>query len=159
MTPLNAHQQWPQATESSQREALPRINAFLKWLAMALVVMALFFSICLLARDTKMRVFVGSTTSEISSAPLLLIGASFLVVQVMLRPRWTELLKNVLLAATFILWGVVQLMTQNDLSKRLSDVVVALYVFDLAWVVLSNVTGTRATPLGSPRHDSSQETE
>ena len=95
--------------------------------------MALFFSICLLARDSNMRVPLGFTTSGISSAPLLLIGASFLVVQVMLRPRWTELLKNLLLAATFILWGVVQLMTENDLSKRLSDVVVALYVFDLAW--------------------------
>jgi hypothetical protein len=143
----------------SRREALTRMITFLRWLSIMLVVMALFFSICLLARDTKMRILPGFTTSGISSAPLLLIGASFLVVQVMLRPRWTELLKNVLLAATFILWGLVQLMTQNDLSKKLSDVVVALYVFDLAWVVLSNVTGKGAIPLDSPSHDSSQETE
>lgn len=75
----------------------------------------------------------------ISAVPLLLIGVSFLVAQLILRPRWTDLLKNILLAATFILWSVVQLMEQNSLSKKLGDVVIALYVVDLAWVILASV--------------------
>jgi hypothetical protein len=46
------------------------------------------------------------------------------------------LLKNALLAATFLLWGAIQLMPQNATSMRLGNVVIALYVVDLAWVVL-----------------------
>jgi hypothetical protein len=42
----------------------------------------------------------------------------------------------VLLAMTFILWGIVQLMPQNALSARLGNVVVALYVLDVAWAIL-----------------------
>lgn len=124
---------------------------------MVLVAMALVCSMCLLTSDTKLHVPLGFSTPEISAAPLLLIGASFLVAQAILRPRWTELLKNMLLAGTFILWGIVQLMAQKSLSKRLGDVVVALYVFDLALVVFASVTASGAIRLSSPRSDSSEE--
>jgi hypothetical protein len=71
-----------------------------------------------------------------SAAPLLLVGTSYLFVQPLLRPRLLELLKNVLLAATFLLWGIIQFMPQNARSIRLGNVVIALYVLDLAWVTL-----------------------
>jgi hypothetical protein len=105
-----------------------------------------------LTSNAPIDIPLGFSAPVISAAPLLLIGVSFLVVQMMLRPRWTELLKNILLAAAFILWGVVQLMEQNALSKRLGNVVIALYVLDLAWVILSSVnpTGTnRSSSLSS----------
>jgi hypothetical protein len=85
---------------------------------------------------------LGFSAPMISAAPLLLIGVSFLVVQTMRRPRWTELLKNILLAAAFLLWGIVQLMEQNALSKRLGNVVIALYVLDLAWGIIMGMNRT-----------------
>ena len=109
--------------------------------AIALAAMALVGSIALLASDTQLG--MKSSASAISAAPLLLIGLSFLIAQPMLRPRRTELLKNVLLAAAFILWGIVQLMAQNRLSRSLGDVVIALYVLDLAWVILVSVKPAR----------------
>jgi hypothetical protein len=66
------------------------------------------------------------------------VGTSFLFLQPVLRPRLVELLRNVLLAAAFVLWGIVQLMPRNAISMRLGNVVIALYVFDLAWMTLGS---------------------
>ncbi len=85
---------------------------------------------------------MGPSAAASSAVPLLAVGLSFLLVQPMIRPRWTGLLKNVLIAVTFLLWGVVQLMSQNPLSKRLGDLVIALYVVDLAWTILDRVNTT-----------------
>jgi len=67
------------------------------------------------------------------------VGLSFAIAQPIVRPRRLELLKNLLLAATFLLWGAVQLMPQNLVSKKLGDVVIALYVTDLAWTVMAGL--------------------
>ena len=79
------------------------------------------------------------TGALVSAAPLLLVGTSFLFVQPVIRPRLIELLKNVLLAATFLLWGIVQFMPPSAMSLRLGNVVIALYVLDLAWMTLGAV--------------------
>ena len=115
------------------------MNRTLLWLALGLIVLALASSVGLLANDARIGVALGLPAAAISALPLLAAGLSFLVVQPMIHPRWTELLKNMLLAATFLLWGVVQLMAQNPLSKRLGDIVIALYVVDLAWTILVRV--------------------
>jgi peptidoglycan/LPS O-acetylase OafA/YrhL len=136
---------------NARRDALSAINNVLRWLTMVLVIVAVACTMGLLTSDTKLAIPLGFSAQVISAAPLLLIGVSLLIVQTMLRPRWTELLKNILLAAAFILWGVVQLMQESALSKRLGDVVIALYVLDLAWMILASVNpaGTiRSSPLG-----------
>lgn len=100
-------------------------------------VLALAASAGLLIADARGWEFSANIESAISAAPLLLVGVSFLLVQPVIRPRLAELTKNLLLAATFLLWGAIQLMPQNELARRLGSVVVALYVVDLAWVVLT----------------------
>jgi len=110
-----------------------------RWIAIGLVIVALIASVGLLAQDGGTGRSLGFPAAAISSLPLLAVGVSFLLIQPMLRPRWAELTKNILLAATFLLWGCVQLMVQNSLSKTLGDVVIALYVVDLAWTVLARV--------------------
>jgi Ca2+/Na+ antiporter len=97
----------------------------------------------LLATDAKIHVPLAFSASAVSAASLLLIGVSFLIVQAIQRPPRAELLKNVLLAGAFLLWGVVQLMRQSDLSKKLGDVVIALYVVDLAWVIFATLHAQR----------------
>jgi len=97
----------------------------------------------LLIGDAKMWTPPGLPPRVISAAPLLLVGASFLFLQPIIRPRLMELLKNVLLAVTFLLWGAIQFMPQNTMSKRLGNVVIALYVLDLAWVILGSRTSLK----------------
>jgi hypothetical protein len=108
-------------------------------LAMVFVVLALVSSVMLLASDSKIAAVTGPWAAAISAVPLLAVGLSFLIIQLIIRPRATELLKNLLLAATFLLWGTVQLMAPNFVSKTLGDVVIALYVTDLAWTILTSV--------------------
>jgi peptidoglycan/LPS O-acetylase OafA/YrhL len=107
------------------------------WMGVSLSVLALAAGAALLIADTRIWQVSSNAVSTISAAPLLLAGVSFLLVQPVIRPRPSELTKNLLLAATFLLWGAIQLMPQNELARRLGNVVVVLYVLDLAWVVLA----------------------
>jgi hypothetical protein len=111
-------------------------NNAVRWTSYGLAILALAASIALLIGDAKPGILSKLPAAAFSAAPLLLVGTSFLIMQPILRPRLAELLKNVLLAGTFLFWGVIQLMPQNAMSKRLGNVVIALYVLDLAWVIL-----------------------
>lgn len=114
------------------------LNNALRWIGYGLAILALAASIVLLVGDAKSGILSMLPAAAISAAPLLLVGTSFLIMQPILNPRLMELLKNALLAATFLLWGAIQFMPQNTTSIRLGNVVIALYVLDLAWVVLGS---------------------
>jgi hypothetical protein len=75
----------------------------------------------------------------LSALPLLLAGSSYLTLQAILRPRPLELLKRFMLGAAFLLWGVVQLMPASDLTTELANLVIALYVVDLGWIICTEL--------------------
>jgi hypothetical protein len=110
----------------------------LRWISYGLAILALAAGIALLVRDAKIGSLSQFPAAAISAAPLLLVGMSYLFLQPIIRTRFPDLGKNLLLAATFLLWGTVQLMPQNTLSIRLGNVVIVLYVLDLAWVILGS---------------------
>jgi hypothetical protein len=116
---------------------------FLRCLTIAFVLSALGFTAIVLVRDIGTGALQEPTRSWISAMSLLFVGAAFLIAQPMMRVRAKELLKNILLAATFILWGIDQLMPQNRLSMRLGSLVVVLFVLDLAWVTMAGVNQSR----------------
>jgi hypothetical protein len=132
------------------------MNKALGWLTIILVAVAVACIVGLLASNLNVHISLGVAASVASAASLLLVGVSFSIVQTILRPRWTESLKNILLAAAFMLWGIVQLMEQNALSRKLGNVVVALFVMDLAWVILAGVAPVVALRSGSLKLDSSR---
>jgi hypothetical protein len=119
------------------------IHGILQLLALNLVIVALMSSVGLLALDSTVPGAQGRFAAAIAALPLLAVGFSFVLVQLIIRPGRQELLKNLLLAATFVLWGCVQLMKLNLLSKTLGDVVIALYVTDLAWTIFESVLPAR----------------
>jgi hypothetical protein len=109
------------------------VNSFLRWASFSFAAVALAASVSLLVSDAKMWSPPGISRAAISAAPLLFIGTAFLILQPVIRPRPADLVKNILLAGTFFLWGIIQLMPQNNLAGRLGSLVIALYVVDLAW--------------------------
>lgn len=113
-------------------------NTVLRWISYTLAILALAAGAALLLEDAKPGLVPSLSGAAVSAAPLLLVGVSFLILQPFLRPGRVDLLKNVLLAGTFLLWGAIQLMPQNATAARLGDLVIALYVVDLAWVVLGS---------------------
>lgn len=114
------------------------LNIVLRWISYFLAVLGVVGGVGLLLSDAKLGTLPRLPAAAISAAPLLLVGTSFLILQPILRPRLIDLLKNVLLAGTFLLWGAIQFIPQNAASLRLGNVVIALYVLDLAWVILGS---------------------
>lgn len=74
-------------------------------------------------------------TVPLSAPPLLLVGSSYILLQAINRPRPFELLKRLMLGAAFLLWGITQFMPVSALSIELGNVVIALYVIDLALMI------------------------
>jgi hypothetical protein len=71
--------------------------------------------------------------------PLLLVGIAYLAWLAVDRPAIIDLIKQVLLALAFILWGVDLLMPVGQWSRFVGAVVIAIYVFDLAWLMEGNL--------------------
>jgi len=84
------------------------LHNLMRWVTAGLALVAVLSSIFLLLNDTFPHLLsIEHATS--SAAPLLLIGAAYISLQPMVRPRPAELFKRLLLGFAFILWGIVQL--------------------------------------------------
>jgi len=112
-------------------------------LARGLALLAVASCVLMFARDVVPAAARPAWAASLPAFPLLAIGISFLVVQTMARQRRSQLLKNLLLAATFLLWGVVELLPANATSKTLDELVIALFVVDLAWTILPRLSDSR----------------
>jgi hypothetical protein len=70
----------------------------------------------------------------LSSLPLALAGAGYALLQILLKPPLVTLFKRLLLATTFLLWAVDQLLPPGRAATVLGDAVIAAYVLDLYWL-------------------------
>ena len=70
----------------------------------------------------------------LSSLPLAIAGIGYAILQLRVRPPRGMLLKRLLLAATFVIWAVDQLLPAGRVATVVGDVVIAAYVLDLYWL-------------------------
>jgi len=75
----------------------------------------------------------------LSSLPLALAGFSYALLQFRLNPPGRTLLKRLLLAATFVVWAMDQLLPAGPLATFIGDLVIAAYVLDLFWLIQEQV--------------------
>jgi hypothetical protein len=75
------------------------------------------------------------THAWLGSLPLALAGAAYALLQIRLRPNRRTLFKRLLLAGTFLLWAIDQLLPPGRFAMVLGDIVVAAYVLDLFWII------------------------
>jgi hypothetical protein len=83
----------------------------------------------------------GRMHAYLSAAPLALAGIGYAALQIRARPARPTLWKRLLLAATFILWAVGQLLPAGRMATVVGDVVIAAYVLDLYWLVQEQTDG------------------
>jgi hypothetical protein len=81
----------------------------------------------------------------LSSVPLAMAGIGYAILQLRVRPPVGTLLKRLLLAATFVIWAVDQLMPSGWLATFIGDVVIAAYVLDLYWLIQEQVSTVNST--------------
>jgi hypothetical protein len=90
----------------------------------------------------NLPVVPGSLHLYLSALPLALAGLGYALLQAFLRPPRTILLKRLLLAATFMLWAVDQLLPAGRAATLIGDVVIAAYVLDLYWLAQEQVSSS-----------------
>jgi hypothetical protein len=101
---------------------------------------ALLAGILLLTSDVFATILRHAPTS---AAPLLLIGATYLAFQALIRPKPLDLFKALIVSSAFILWGIDQLLPAGRFATTLGDMVIVLYVIDLGWMVIDRLKKKR----------------
>lgn len=83
--------------------------------------------------------------SYLSAVPLALAGIGYAILQLRARPPRGTLFKRILLAATFVIWAVDQLLAPGRLATLIGDVVIAAYVLDLYWITQEQAAAVNST--------------
>ena len=126
---------------------LMRDTPGLRLLTRALASLAILACGSLLVASLAPDALAGFGHAPLSAAPLLLIGAAYMVLQGILRPPWKELVKRLLLGLAFVLWGVDQLLPSGPFATVVGDVVIILFVVDLGLITLAHLrVDDRDTP-------------
>lgn len=81
----------------------------------------------------------------LSSLPLAMAGIGYAILQMLTRPPLEKLLKRLLLAATFVLWAIDQLLPPGKVTTFIGDIVIAAYVLDLYWLIQEQVASAKST--------------
>lgn len=89
----------------------------------------------------------------LSSLPLALAGIAYAILQLRMRPSQVMMLKRSLLAATFIIWAIDQLLDSGKLATFIGDIVIAAYVLDLYWLIQEQISAANSP---SDRADASR---
>jgi hypothetical protein len=92
------------------------------------------------------------THAWLSSLSLALAGGAYAVLQIRLRPGRRTFVRRLLLAGTFLVWAIDQLLPPGRLAVVIGDVVVAAFVMDLFRIIQEQeengggTNGEQATP-------------
>jgi len=70
---------------------------------------------------------------------LILIGASYLSLQLGARQRWNQKLKGVFLGLAFVLWGSEQFLPASRLVTLMDSAVITIFVVDLGLIILERL--------------------
>ncbi len=113
----------------------------LLWPTRFVYVLAAAFAVVLLIVDSPISAYLSIPISRAvaEAAPLLCVGIAYLGWLAVDRRPITDLIMQSLIATAFILWGVDLLMPAGQWATFVGAVVIAIYVFDLAWLMERNL--------------------
>jgi hypothetical protein len=85
---------------------------------------------------------------------LAIAGIGYAILQLRAGARGGTLYKRLLLAATFVIWAVDQLLPTGRLATLIGDVVIAAYVLDLFWLSQEQLSAIKG--LGDSQNPNTQ---
>ena len=78
---------------------------------------------------------------------LILIGTSYISLQLSANRRWKEKLKGISLGFAFVLWGSEQFLPASRLVTLMDSAVIVIFVVDLGLIILDGLgKGDRGVP-------------
>ena len=131
-----------------------------RFLAVVCVGGALLSSLLLLVQDVE-PVLTGSVTHAwLAAGALLLAGIACLGLASAISADTKDLFMRLSLGAAFILWGIQQLLPEGNLSVMLGDIVIVLFIVDLAAIIETALRAPiRTAADGSDRGGSNDEAD
>jgi hypothetical protein len=111
------------------------------WPVRVIGVLAVFAGVVLLIVDSpvaaQLPISIDRALAE--AIPLLLVGIAYVAWLAIDRPPIIDLIKQIFIAAAFILWGIDLLMPRGQWARFVGAVVISIYVFDLVWLIEGNL--------------------
>jgi hypothetical protein len=77
--------------------------------------------------------------SSLAALALIMIGASYVSLQIISRRPRHELVKGILLGGAFALWGIEQLLPAGRWTTAMDTAVIAIFVVDLGMIILNGL--------------------
>jgi hypothetical protein len=106
-----------------------------------LVLLALSFATVGLLAVTDMAHGVRLTAlhSLLGAIALIMVGSSYVSLQVISRRRRRDVAKGVILGIAFVLWGLEQLLPPNRWTAAMDTAVIMIFVIDLGLITLDGL--------------------
>ena len=89
----------------------------------------------LVASDITHHLAFTYINQQAGALALILIGSSYICIQLSAKRPWAEMLKGVLLGLAFLLWRAEQLLTASPLVTAMDTAVVTIFVVDLSLII------------------------
>jgi hypothetical protein len=115
------------------------MTALFRRLSVFSFIAALLGIAALLLFDTLNHLRLTPTHQRLGALSLMLIGFSYIMLQLSARRRWNEMLKGGLLGTAFLLWGCEQLLPPSPLVTAMDSAVIAIFVVDLSLIILEHL--------------------
>ncbi len=114
----------------------PRLWRLLTTLFFALALAGI---VVLLLTDGLHRLRYTPLHQHAAAVPLILIGLSYLSLQLSMRRPRGEMVKGSLLAIAFVFWGCEQLLPPSPWVTLLDSLVITIFVVDLSFIILEHL--------------------
>lgn len=111
----------------------------LRWLSVIFFVLALLSIGILLIFDVVNHLQFGFIHQRAGALSLMLIGASYISLQLSRKRRWNELLQGILLGTAFLLWGGEQFVPPGQLMTAMDSIVITIFVVDLSLIIAQHL--------------------
>ncbi|HXA14593.1 MAG TPA: hypothetical protein VNW23_05655 [Opitutaceae bacterium] len=105
-------------------------------LSLLLFLLAVGEIIILLFSDISHALQLTSFHQQAGAVALILIGASYISLQLSLKRRWNEKLKGIFLGLAFVLWGSEQFLPASQVVTLMDSAVITIFVVDLGLIIL-----------------------
>lgn len=106
-----------------------------RWLSVLLFALALAAVGGLALSDLGHHLAPNAQHTQCGSAALILIGLSYICLQLSLRRGLEEMLQGLLLGTAFVLWGGEQLLPPSRFVTLMDNLVVTIFVIDLSVII------------------------
>jgi hypothetical protein len=112
---------------------------FFRWLSTILFVSAIAAMLTLLTSDAWNALTLTAVHRCAGALAFMLIGSSYVALQISLRRPRSEKLKAILLGIAFLFWGSGQFLPPGLFATAMDTAVVVIFVVDLSLIIIEHL--------------------